>query len=111
MAIAKEGRGAVGRVTAVKQKWSLHAVPLAMAGIAGDDTVHGRLFHCSGYDTLHTDYLGTWLDLVRSFNPFATAAGAAGVLFIKEGLAAIPRYSLEGYKHTQSLNLILPFTA
>lgn len=96
VATAGAGRGAVGRVEAVKQRWSSHAVPLGLAGFAGEDTEHGNLFQCSGYDTLHTDYLGTWLDLVRSFKPYATAAGGAvGARFIRlvnEYLAAMPRY-------------------
>ena len=94
-AAAGSGRGALGRVDAVKQEWSSHAVSLGLAGFAGEDTEHGNLFQISGYDTLHTDYLGTWLDLIKAFKPYATAVGgAAGARFIKlvnEGLAAMPR--------------------
>ena len=97
VAEAQGGRGAVSRVEAVKQFWSSHAMPLGMAGWAGEDTEYGNLFQISGYDTLHTDYLGTWLELVRAFKPYATAAaGAAGARFIRlinEGLAAMPRYT------------------
>ena len=53
-------------------------------------------FSAAAYDTVHTDYLGTWLELVRAFKPFATAAGAAGARFVRlinEGLAAMPRYN------------------
>ena len=98
VAAASAGRGAVSKVEAVKQRWSSHAVPLGLAGFAGDDTEHGNLFQCSGFDTLHTEYLGTWLDLMRSFKPFAIAVGgAAGARFIRlvnEGLAAMPRFDV-----------------
>ena len=103
-AAAGASRGAVGKVEAVRQRWSSHAVPLGLAGFAGVDTEHGNLFQCSGYDTLHTDYLGTWLDLVKSFKPFAMAVGgAAGARFIRlvnQGLAAMPRYHAQtAYLH------------
>jgi len=102
VAAAQGGRGTISRVEAVKQSWSSHAVPLGMAGWAGEHTPDGNLFQCSGYDTLHTDYLGTWLELVRAFKPYATAAAvAAGARFIRlinEGLAAMPRYNSDAIR-------------
>ena len=81
---------------AVKRRWSSHAVFLGMAGFALDDTDHGNLFQCSGFDTMHTDLLGTWVELMKSLKPFAAQAEAgAGTRFIRcinDRLWAMPRY-------------------
>ena len=103
-AAADASRGAVGRVEAVRQRWSSHAVFLGLAGSAGVDTEHGDLFECSGYDTLHTDYLGTRLDLVKSFKPIASAVGGTRFIrLVNQGLAAMPGY------HAQTAHLHCKF--
>ena len=55
-------------------KWSTHAVEKhGLFGFEGEHTEWGNPFLCFGYDNLHTDLLGLWVDLVRNIKAFCDA--------------------------------------
>lgn len=81
---------------AVSKQFSTHEVLPGLRGFAGEKTEAGNLYQLLGYDSLHIDLLGIWLDLMNAVKPFALASndGQAAALIrkINENLLRMPRY-------------------
>lgn len=61
------------------------------------ETATGNLFQCAGYDVMHTELMGVWLDLMQALKAFTsntpTRSGALLVRKINEALQQMPRHA------------------
>lgn len=58
---------------------------------AGEESEWGNPFLCFGYDSLHIDQLGLWVDLVKCIKPFCDTIGAEANLGRSCGSAVLAR--------------------